>query len=82
MMIGPLSCCRNGHRSGAARIYLVCDIIFMDLLHSRSIFIAGPALQLIWHIDKFFLFHDPPELVGTTNNDSCKISLDIHSGCF
>ena len=56
MMIGPLSCCRNGHRSGAARIYLVCDIIFMDLLHSRSIFIAGPALQLIWHIDKFFLF--------------------------
>ena len=55
-MIGPLSCCRNGHRSGAARIYLVCDIIFMDLLHSRSIFIAGPALQLIWHIDKFFLF--------------------------
>jgi len=28
----------------------------MDLLHSRSIFIAGPALQLIWHIDKFFLF--------------------------
>ena len=55
MMIGPLSCCRNGHRSGAARIYLVCDIIFMDLLHSRSIFIAGPALQLIWHIDKFFL---------------------------
>ena len=56
MMIGPLSCCRNGHRSGAARIYLVCDIIFMDLLHSSSIFIAGPALQLIWHIDKFFLF--------------------------
>ena len=56
MMIGPLSCCRNGHRSGTARIYLVCDIIFMDLLHSRSIFIAGPALQLIWHIDKFFLF--------------------------
>ena len=56
MKIGPLSCCRNGHRSGAARIYLVCDIIFMDLLHSRSIFIAGPALQLIWHIDKFFLF--------------------------
>lgn len=56
MMIGPLSCCRNGHRSGAARIYLVCDIIFMDLLHSRSIFIAGPALQLIWHIDKFSLF--------------------------
>ena len=56
MMIGPLSCCRNGHRSGAARIYLVCDIIFMDLLHSRSIFIAGPALKLIWHIDKFFLF--------------------------
>lgn len=56
MMIGPLSCCRNGHRSGAARIYLVCDIIFMDLLHSRSIFIASPALQLIWHIDKFFLF--------------------------
>lgn len=56
MMIGPLSCCRNGHRSGAARIYLVCDIIFMDLLHSRSIFIAGPALQLIWNIDKFFLF--------------------------
>ena len=56
MMIGPLSCCRNGHRSGAARIYLVCDIIFMDLLYSRSIFIAGPALQLIWHIDKFFLF--------------------------
>jgi len=54
----------------------------MDLLHSRSIFIAGPALQLIWHIDKFFLFHDPPELAGTTNNDSCKISLDIHSGCF
>ena len=36
--------------------YIVCDIIFMDLLHSRSIFIAGPALQLIWHIDKFFLF--------------------------
>ena len=59
MMIGPLSCCRNGHRSGAARIYLVCDIIFMDLLHSRSIFIAGPALQLIWHIDKFFLFLVP-----------------------
>ena len=56
MMIGPLSCCRNGHRSGAARIYLVGDIIFMDLLHSRSSFIAGPALQLIWHIDKFFLF--------------------------